>query len=190
MKIYDGIMQGLNEAVEYNQNKTSTKYKELIELAREHATYDIPEGTCILLERLANALEREESLKKHIIISLRPFLLDDAELEALVSREIHLLQRPHNPPTQEEVITRQTKAAKLIKEAKDKLFGRKQKSDVPHWIMHDICYYGVEYECSVCGKRFEYDDDICYDDPCPACGTVMDVEAEEVIEYGYDSCGR
>ena len=58
MKVYDGIMQGLNEAVEYNRNK------ELIALAREHATYDIPYGTIMLLNDLADALEREETLKK------------------------------------------------------------------------------------------------------------------------------
>lgn len=117
MKVYDGIMQGLNEAVEYNRNK------ELIELAREHATYDIPYSTIQLLNDLADALERVEALQKHIMINLRQFLPDDAELEEIVSREIHLLQRPCNSPTPEEVAARQKKAERELEEAKIKWFG-------------------------------------------------------------------
>ena len=72
----------------------------------------------------------------------------------------------------------------------NKLFGRKQKPNIPHWIIHDVCWYGTRHECSVCGAEFGYEKTIHYDDPCPICGAVMDVEAEEVIEYGYENCGR
>lgn len=97
--------------------------RKLIALAREHATYDIPYSTTQLLNDLADALEREETLKKHVMISLQQFLPDDAELEELVSREIRLLQAPCNPPTPEEVVARQERAERELKEAKLKWFG-------------------------------------------------------------------
>ena len=131
--------------------------RELIELAREHATYDLPYSTIMLLNDLADALELVEAEKHYN--QFVAVVADDVEL---VLPSLDLKSGCIFPCT----------------------------SDTPHWIVHDTCWVGTYYECSVCGKEFDYDDDICYDNPCPACGAIMDVEAEEIIEYGYDNCGR
>ena len=204
--------------------------RELIALAREYATYDLPYSTIMLLNDLADALELVEAEKHYN--QLVAVFADDVESviqpldlksgcifpSAPDDGEVVLLQRPCNPPTQEEVIARQEKAEIEIKEAKEKLFGHsstrgqraklplyedfpvpqkvldiiksfKKKPNVPHWIVHDKCYFDPIYECSVCGGWHD-DEGAYYDDLCPFCGAIMDEDAEEWIEDGYDTCRR
>ena len=155
--------------------------EELIALAREHATYDLPYATIQLLYDIANALELEEAQKHYDqLVAVIP---DDVALETPLVGEVRLLQRPCNPPTQEEVIARQEKAEREFNEAKEKLFGKK-KSKVPHWIIEDKGFGGMYIECSVCGARWHdlFDKKIPYsDDPCPVCGAIMDEDATEYI---------
>ena len=100
--------------------------RKLIALAREHATYDIPYSTIQLLNDLADALELVEA-EKHFEQFL-DMLPDDIgpiipPLDAPDEDEVMLLQKLCNPPTQEEVIARQERAEREIKEAKLKWFG-------------------------------------------------------------------
>ena len=95
--------------------------RELIALAREHATYDIPYSTTQLLNDLADALELIEAEKHYN--QLVAVVADGVALETPLTGEVRLLQGPCNPPTQEEVIARQERAEREIKEAKLKWFG-------------------------------------------------------------------
>ena len=139
--------------------------KELIELAREHATYDLPYGTIMLLNDLADALELVEA-EKHYNQFVAVFA-DDVES---VIPPLDLKSGCIFPCTPDE--------AEMI-----------VSSDVSHWIVHDKCYCDPIYECSVCGSEF-YDKNVYYDDLCPDCGAIMDEDAEEWIDYGYEHCGR
>jgi len=60
-----------------------------------------------------------------------------------------------------------------------------RKIKVAHWIEHEHLFEDAEYECSVCGSRFDSPSDI-----CPHCGAEIgknnqQYEPDLVDEYEY-----
>lgn len=134
--------------------------EELIALAREHATYDLPYATIQLLNDLADALALMEA-EKHYNQLIAVFA-DDVES---VIPPLDLKSGCIFPsvPDEGDIIV---------------------SSDVPHWIIEDKGFGGMYIECSVCGARWcdLFDKKIPFSgDPCPVCGAIMDEDAEEYI---------